>query len=131
MGMYWLSRVGVDSAYLAGVALPMVLIGAGQGLAFAPMTSIGLVGVRPDQAGAASGLINTFHQLGSALGLGVLVAVSTAAGAATTAPAAALAVKVHVALTAGTVLLGCCLIAVLSLTAPPRFRRPALQTSTA
>jgi len=131
VGMYWLSRVGVDSEYVAGVALPMVLIGAGQGFAFTPMTSIGLVGVRPDQAGAASGLINTFHQLGSALGLGVLVAVSTAAGAATTPPAAALVVRIHVALTAGTVQLGFCLIAVLSLSTPLRFRRPALQTATA
>jgi MFS family permease len=33
-GMFWLSRAGVDSSYLTGVALPMILIGAGQGLAF-------------------------------------------------------------------------------------------------
>ena len=36
--------VGVDSSYLTGVAFPMVLIGAGQGLAFAPLTSFGIVG---------------------------------------------------------------------------------------
>ena len=35
----------------------------------------GIAGSPPD-AGAASGLVNTAHQLGSALGLGVLVAVS-------------------------------------------------------
>ena len=73
--MAWLSRVDAGSAYLTAVALPMVLIGAGQGLAFAPLTSAGIAGSTPADAGAASGLVNTAHQLGSALGLGILVAV--------------------------------------------------------
>ena len=41
VGRAWLSRVGPDSSYPTAVALPMVLIGIGQGLAFAPMTSAG------------------------------------------------------------------------------------------
>ena len=53
-GMAWLAQVDADSAYLTGVALPMVLIGAGQGLAFAPLTSFGIIGVRAADAGAAS-----------------------------------------------------------------------------
>ena len=60
-GMLWLSRVTTDSTYLLDVALPMVLIGLGQGLAFAPLTSFGINGVRPELAGAASGLLNTAH----------------------------------------------------------------------
>ena len=44
-GMAWLASVDAASSYLTGVALPMVLIGAGQGLAFAPLTSFGIVGV--------------------------------------------------------------------------------------
>jgi EmrB/QacA subfamily drug resistance transporter len=67
-GMAWLSRAGAGSSYLTAVALPMVLIGAGQGLAFAPMTSADLSGVGRADVGAASGLVNTFHQVGSALG---------------------------------------------------------------
>jgi hypothetical protein len=38
-GMAWHGRIDVGSSYLTAVALPMVLIGAGQGLAFAPVTS--------------------------------------------------------------------------------------------
>ncbi|HVI19667.1 MAG TPA: MFS transporter, partial [Gaiellales bacterium] len=38
LGMAWLSRLSPDGSYLLQVALPMVLIGAGQGLAFAPLT---------------------------------------------------------------------------------------------
>jgi EmrB/QacA subfamily drug resistance transporter len=76
IGMAWLSRVPVSGSYGDAVALPMVLIGAGQGLAFAPMTTAGIARVRIEDAGAASGMVNTFHQVGMALGLGVLVAAS-------------------------------------------------------
>ena len=69
-GMVWLSRLDVHSQYLTGVALPMVLLGVGQGLAFAPMTSAGIARVTAKDAGAASGLVNTAHQLGSSLGAG-------------------------------------------------------------
>ncbi|MDR6558595.1 EmrB/QacA subfamily drug resistance transporter [Arthrobacter pascens] len=103
-GMFWLSRVGVDSGYLTGVALPMVLIGAGQGLAFAPLTSFGIIGAPAADAGAASGLVNTFHQVGTCLGLGI--AVAAAATVPTTGSAVAhLASQVSVALMTGSILL--------------------------
>jgi hypothetical protein len=121
-GMAWLAQVQSASSYWTAVALPMVFIGAGQGLAFAPLTSAGIAGVAGRDAGAASGLVNTFHQLGSALGLGVLVAVSAAAGHGLTSPAAVLTAHAHTALTAGTVLLTACLLAVLVLILPARPR---------
>lgn len=80
VGMAWLSTLQPGGPYLAAIALPMVLIGIGQGLAFAPLTSAGIAGVTARDAGAASGLVNTAHQLGSALGLGILVAVAASAG---------------------------------------------------
>ncbi|MFF2243435.1 MFS transporter [Arthrobacter sp. NPDC058130] len=102
-GMFWLSRVGVDSGYWTGVALPMVLIGAGQGFAFAPLTSFGISGAPAADAGAASGLVNTFHQVGTCLGLGIAVA---AAAAVPSGPATAhLAAQVSAALTTGSILL--------------------------
>lgn len=103
-GMFWLSRVSVDSGYLAGVALPMVLIGAGQGLAFAPLTSFGIAGAPADDAGAASGLVNTFHQVGTCLGLGIAVAAAAAVPTAGSA-VAHLAAQVSAALTTGSILL--------------------------
>ena len=118
IGMAWLSRVSVSGSYWDAVALPMVLIGAGQGLAFAPMTSAGIAGVGTGDAGAASGMVNTFHQVGMALGLGVLIAVSAHAGHGLTAPAAVLTAHVDTALTAGSVLLTLCLIAALALILP-------------
>ena len=118
VGMAWLSRLGESTPYLTAVALPMVLIGAGQGLAFAPMTSAGIAGVDRADAGAASGLVNTAHQLGSALGLGVLVAVAAGAGADAATPAAALTAQVATAITAGSVLLALGLVVVVALVVP-------------
>ena len=112
IGMVWLSRLSAESAYLTAVALPMVLIGVGQGLAFAPMTSAGMSGVDSKDAGAASGVVNTAHQLGGSLGLGILTAVGVASAAGVTATDAALAQRVSGALTGGSVLL--CLALVVS-----------------
>jgi Major Facilitator Superfamily len=116
-GMAWLAQVEATSSYWTAVALPMVPIGAGQGLAFAPLTSAGIAGVSGRDA-AASGLVNTFHQLGMALGLGVLVAVSAGSGHGLTSPAGVLTAHVHTALTAGSVLLAASLLVVLGLILP-------------
>jgi hypothetical protein len=78
-GVLWLSNAGADSSYLAAIAAPMLLVGAGQGLAFAPLTSFGIVDAPAADAGAASGLVNTFHQFGTTMGLAILVAVSAGA----------------------------------------------------
>jgi EmrB/QacA subfamily drug resistance transporter len=114
LGMAWLSRVGVGDAYLSSVALPMVLLGVGQGLAFAPLTNAGIAGVAPADAGAASGLVNTAHQLGTALGLAVLAAVAVRTGAGLTGPAA-VTEHVRAALTGSSVMLALGLVVVLVL----------------
>jgi EmrB/QacA subfamily drug resistance transporter len=119
-GMAWLSRAGVSDPYLGSVALPMVLVGAGQGLAFAPLTTAGIAGVAPADAGAASGLVNTAHQLGMALGLAVLSAVAVRAGTGLDGPAA-VAQHVHAALTGSSVLLGVALLVVLVVLVPREF----------
>lgn len=113
-GMAWLAQVGPGSAYLTVVALPMTLIGAGQGLAFAPMTSLGMVDVPAADAGAASGLVNTAHQLGMATGLAILVALS--------AGATNLATQVSIALTGATCLLLLSLAVVLAVIVPAQRR---------
>jgi EmrB/QacA subfamily drug resistance transporter len=74
IGMLLLTQLSATSGYLSLLA-PLVLFGAGNGLAFVPLTSTSLSGVRQDEAGAASGLVNVMQQLGGALGLAVLVSV--------------------------------------------------------
>jgi predicted MFS family arabinose efflux permease len=116
-GMAWLAQVDAASPYATGVALPMALIGAGQGLAFAPLTSFGLAGVRSQDAGAASGLVNTAHQLGMGTGLAILVAAS--------ADGVDLTIRVGTALTWGTGLLALCLVVVLAVIVPGQRRHTA------
>jgi EmrB/QacA subfamily drug resistance transporter len=78
-GMVWLSRLSAETAFFPGIALPLVLLGSGMGVAFTPLTAAGIAGVADHDAGAASGLVNVAHQLGGSLGLGILVTVFAAA----------------------------------------------------
>jgi EmrB/QacA subfamily drug resistance transporter len=75
IAMGWLSRLTVHTGYLAGVLVPLLLFGAGMGLAFVPLTTVSLAGVRPEDSGAASSMVNVTQQVGGALGLAVLVTV--------------------------------------------------------
>ena len=89
IGMLLLTQLSASSNYVSLLA-PLMLFGAGNGLAFVPLTSTSLSGVRQEDAGAASGLVNVMQQLGGALGLAVLVSVfGTAARGAALQPAAA------------------------------------------
>jgi EmrB/QacA subfamily drug resistance transporter len=90
-GMAWLSRVSPATDYWPGVFGPMVLLGAGMGVVFVPLTTASLAGVRPEESGAASSMVNVMQQLGGSVGLAVLVAVfGTATRASLAHPAAGL-----------------------------------------
>jgi hypothetical protein len=126
IGMIWLGRLSADSGYLTGIALPMVLIGAGQGGALGPLTAAGVAGVALEDAGAASGVTNVAHQLGGSLGLGVLVAVFAAADSNTLTGQALLAHRISTSLTVGAAMLAAALILVATLVVPRRAPAPAL-----
>jgi EmrB/QacA subfamily drug resistance transporter len=72
-GMTWLSRISPGTGYPAGVLGPMLLIGAGMGLVFVPLTMASLAGVRPEDSGAAASMVNVTQQIGGSLGLAILV----------------------------------------------------------
>jgi EmrB/QacA subfamily drug resistance transporter len=111
IGMAWLSRLGPDTPFLTGIALPMILIGIGQGGSLGPLTAGGLAGVEPADAGAAGGVTNVAHQIGGSLGLAVLVAVFAAAdGGGALTDGALLSHRIAAALTAGAVLLAVALL---------------------
>ena len=97
VGMSWLSQLSAGTSYLTGVAIPMIILGVGAGAAFTPLTASGVAGVAPEDAGAASGLVNVAHQLGGSLGLGILVTVFASA-----TPSAGLAHAISTTLMAGT-----------------------------
>jgi len=77
LGLLWFSRISVDGTYLADVLPAMVLIGTGAGLSFPSLMSLAMSGVSREDAGLASGLVNTTLQVGGAIGLAVLATMST------------------------------------------------------
>src|SRR5262249_27189453 len=76
----WLTQISISSPYFPSIILPMILLGAGVGSSFLPLSLIVLSGVPGNEAGAASGMLQTIQQVGGALGLSILV---TAFGTAT------------------------------------------------
>jgi EmrB/QacA subfamily drug resistance transporter len=132
IGMAWLSRLSAGVDYTTGMALPMLLIGIGQGGALSPLTNAGIAGVAPQDAGAASGLVNVAHQLGGSLGLGVLVTIFAASGGGSTGAHDMLAHRVAASITGGTAMLALALVLVVALIIPARSARdttPATRTT--
>jgi EmrB/QacA subfamily drug resistance transporter len=77
VGLVWLARLPVHSDYAGHVLVPSLVLGAGTSLMMMPAIVAATTGVAPQNAGAASGLINMCRQLGAALGLAALVTVAS------------------------------------------------------
>ena len=71
------SRLPVHGHYFWDLFPAFILSGLGLALAFVPMSIGALTGVREDEAGVASGLINTSQQVGGAIGVAVATTVAT------------------------------------------------------
>jgi EmrB/QacA subfamily drug resistance transporter len=70
------TQAPADGGYVAHVLPSMILMGLGAGIAFPGLVTLAMSGVRPHEAGLASGLVNTSAQVGGALGLAVLATLS-------------------------------------------------------
>ena len=77
-GLLLLSQLKVDSGYALHIGLAGAIITFGVGMSFVPVTLSATSGVNPNDAGLASGLINTTRQIGGSLGLAVLLTIATA-----------------------------------------------------
>jgi len=64
------------ATYLSHIFPVTLLIGAGAGLCFPALMTLAMSSATPQDAGLASGLVNTTAQVGGALGLAVLATVS-------------------------------------------------------
>jgi len=71
------SRAPVDGGFTTDVLPSMLLLGAGAGIAFNPVLLAAMGDVEPHESGLASGVVNTSFMMGGALGLAVLVSLST------------------------------------------------------
>jgi EmrB/QacA subfamily drug resistance transporter len=70
------TQAPIHGGYLAHVMPSMLLLGVGAGVCFPALMNVAMSGASPQDAGLASGLINTTAQVGGALGLAVLATLS-------------------------------------------------------
>jgi EmrB/QacA subfamily drug resistance transporter len=75
-GLIWFSQVSAGGSFASDILGPSLLAAIGLGFAFVPTTIAAVAGVPERESGLASGLINTSQQVGGALGLAILSAIS-------------------------------------------------------
>jgi EmrB/QacA subfamily drug resistance transporter len=71
------ARTPVEGDYLTDLLPPFLLIGIGVGTSFPAIMTLAMSGATPEDAGLASGLVNTSMQVGGAVGLALLATLST------------------------------------------------------
>jgi EmrB/QacA subfamily drug resistance transporter len=91
VGLVYFTQVSVGGSYWADLFPGFLIIGLGIPFCFIPITIAAVAGTRPEEAGLASGLINTSQQIGGALGIAVLSTVATSTTSADTKDGVALA----------------------------------------
>jgi EmrB/QacA subfamily drug resistance transporter len=76
VGLLLFARAPVDGNFVVDVLPSMILLGIGAGIAFNPVLLAAMSDVKPEEAGLASGVVNTSFMMGGALGLAVLASVA-------------------------------------------------------
>jgi predicted MFS family arabinose efflux permease len=79
VGLLYFTQVSVGGSYWADLFPGFLILGLAIPFAFVPITIAALAGTKPQEAGLASGLVNTTQQIGGAVGIAILstIAVST------------------------------------------------------
>ena len=79
--MAYLTQLSVTSSYAGGVLPALILLGLAFGMILAPAINTATTGVRPQDSGVASALVNTMQQVGGSIGASALSTVALSATA--------------------------------------------------
>jgi hypothetical protein len=134
--MAYLTQLTVTSSYPRGVLPALIVMGLGLGTVIAPATNTATAGVRREDSGVASALVNTMQQVGGSIGVSALstialTAVTSYLVAHHTGPLAPAIAATHgytlaFAVSAGVLVLGAVIAVVL---VPSRRRLAELRTA--
>jgi hypothetical protein len=72
VGLLLFTQIGVDTAYVTHVLPGLIVTGLGLGLVFACCFEVGTMGVKADDSGVASAMVNTTQQVGGSIGTALL-----------------------------------------------------------
>jgi EmrB/QacA subfamily drug resistance transporter len=78
-GMVWLTGISATSSYAANILGPLLVVGVGMGMIFAPAMNAATSGVEAHDAGVASATVNTAQQIGGSIGTALLNSLATTA----------------------------------------------------
>jgi MFS family permease len=133
IGTFLLSFLTPASSYVINLLPAFLILALGMGLSFVAVTVAATSGVPDNEAGLASGLINTSQQLGGALGLAVLTVVASTTTAADEALGKGLAqASIHgyqMAFLCSAVLMVVALLVSIFVIRTPKATTPAADTS--
>jgi EmrB/QacA subfamily drug resistance transporter len=134
-GLGLFTRVPVHGSYVRDVLPTLVLLGTGIGISFPSLMTLAMDGATPEDAGLASGLVNTTVQVGGALGLAVLATLaashSSSLAAAGNSTRAALTGGYQLAFAVGAGLVVVALIVTVALLRPKRRAEAAAEVTSA
>ena len=123
VGLALFARAPVGGSYLRDVLPVTVILGFGIGTSFPALMTLAMSGAARDEAGLASGLINTTAQVGGALGLAVLATLSSTRSDSLIhggqAAASALTSGYHLAFLIGALLVVCAIVLAVAVLEPP------------
>jgi MFS family permease len=79
VGLLSFTQIGVGDSYVTALLPGFLIVALGMALCFVPISIAALAGVKQEEAGLASGLLNTSQQIGGAVGIALLssIAVTT------------------------------------------------------
>ena len=75
-GLAGLALARTDGTFAADVLPASLIAAAGMALAFIPSLGTAISSARPEEGGLASGIVSTAYQVGSALGLAAMIAIT-------------------------------------------------------
>jgi EmrB/QacA subfamily drug resistance transporter len=77
LALFGYTRIPIDGHYWPDLLPEYLVFAVGLAFAFVPVSIAALTGVKPDEAGLASGLLNTSQQIGGAMGVAVVTTIFT------------------------------------------------------
>ncbi|MEJ8649231.1 MFS transporter [Streptomyces sp. MS1.AVA.3] len=81
-GLFTLTFLTAEPAYVSHVLPAMLLVGLGMGLTFMPVMATATSGVAPHDSGVTSATVNTAQQVGGSIGTALLNTIATSTSAA-------------------------------------------------